>query len=48
MAEDHREALVVALVQAGIGLRQLEDALDELEELFIEMNRNISAGQEAT
>jgi ABC-2 type transport system ATP-binding protein len=48
MADDHREALVVALVQAGIGLRQLEDALDELEELFIEMNRNISAGQEAT
>ena len=48
MAEDCREALVVALVQAGIGLRKLEDALDELEELFIEMNRNISAGKEAT
>jgi len=39
MVDDRREAVVVALVQAGFGLRALEDALDELEELFIEMNR---------
>lgn len=48
MSADCREALVVALVQAGIGLRQLEDALDELEELFIEMNRTTSDSVEAT
>lgn len=44
MERDVREDIVVALVGGGIGLRHLEDALDELEELFIEMNRTHTNG----
>lgn len=37
MAEDQRETLVVELCNAGIGVRQLVDARDELEEVFMDL-----------
>ena len=36
---DHRESLVGAIVTAGYGLRRLEDAMDELEEIFIDLTK---------
>jgi len=39
MTEDHRETLVAGLVGAGIGLRRLEDARDELEEIFLDLTK---------
>ncbi len=36
---DTREDLVVALVQAGLGIRRVEDARDELEEIFMDLTR---------
>ena len=35
MADDVREALVSALVGAGIGIRSVADAHDELEGIFL-------------
>ena len=39
MAEDVREALVVALVEAGIGVRGVANAHDELEGIFLDLAR---------
>jgi ABC-2 type transport system ATP-binding protein len=36
---DTREAMVADLVKAGLGLRHLEDAQDELEEIFMDLTR---------
>ena len=36
---DHREALVAALVEAGIGVRGVADAVSELEQIFLEFTR---------
>ncbi len=36
---DSREAMVAALVGAGLGVRRVEDALDELEETFMDLTR---------
>jgi len=40
MADDVREALVSALVGAGIGIRSVTDAHDELEGIFLELTDN--------
>ena len=40
MADDVREALVGALVGAGIGIRSVTDAHDELEGIFLELTDN--------
>ena len=37
---DHREAFVAALVQAGVGVRRVEDAEAELEDIFLELTSN--------
>jgi ABC-2 type transport system ATP-binding protein len=37
---DHREAFVASLVQAGIGIRRIEDAEAELEDIFLELTSN--------
>jgi ABC-2 type transport system ATP-binding protein len=37
---DHREAFVAALVQAGVGVRRVEDAESELEDIFLELTAN--------
>jgi len=34
---DHREAFVAKLVQAGVGVRRIEDAEAELEDIFLEL-----------
>ena len=36
---DHREALVAALVKADIGVRGVQDAVSELEQIFLEFTR---------
>ena len=36
---DHREDLVKALVEAGIGIRSMTDAVSELEQIFLEFTR---------
>ena len=38
-----REAVVAKLVGTGIGIRRLEDAKDELEEIFIDLTRGTAA-----
>jgi len=43
MVQDVRETIVQALVGAGLGLRRLEDAKDELEEIFIDLNQGAAA-----
>ena len=43
MSADRREGLVAGLVGAGFGVRRLEDAQDELEEIFIDLNREGAA-----
>ena len=40
MTEDVREALVGALVGAGVGIRSVTDAHDELEGIFLELTDN--------
>ena len=40
---DTRERLVADLVGAGLGLRRLEDAQDELEEIFMDLARGGAA-----
>ncbi len=37
---DHREAFVAALVGAGVGVRKVEDAEAELEDIFLELTSN--------
>ncbi len=39
LREDRREDLIAALVGAGIGIRRLEDAVDELERAFLDLTR---------
>jgi ABC-2 type transport system ATP-binding protein len=39
LSTDDREALVAALVAAGLGLRRLEDTQDELEEIFMGLTK---------
>ncbi|MEC8424724.1 MAG: ABC transporter ATP-binding protein [Myxococcota bacterium] len=39
LAADAREQLVADIVEAGFGLRRLEDAQDELEEIFMDLTR---------
>lgn len=39
LERDAREDLVTALVGAGFGVRRLEDARDELEEIFMDLTR---------
>lgn len=43
LAADAREELVRDLVGAGLGLRRLEDAQDELEEIFMDLTRGGAA-----
>lgn len=43
LTEDARESLVTDLVAAGLGLRRLEDAQDELEEIFMDLTRGGAA-----
>ena len=40
---DHREQLVAALVQAGVGIRRVDDAEAELEHIFVELTREEAA-----
>ena len=50
LSRDAREDVVAALVGAGIGVRRVEDALDELEETFMDLTRETggaAAGGEA-
>ncbi|MCB9760215.1 MAG: ABC transporter ATP-binding protein [Alphaproteobacteria bacterium] len=39
LSADEREALVVHLIQAGLGLRRLDDAESELEEIFLNLTK---------
>jgi ABC-2 type transport system ATP-binding protein len=43
LTNDAREQLVTDLVGAGLGLRRLEDAQDELEEIFMDLTRGGAA-----
>ena len=43
MERDAREALVAALVAAGLGIRRVEDAKDELEEVFMDLTKDGAA-----
>jgi ABC-2 type transport system ATP-binding protein len=43
MKGDQREELVRLLLGAGFGLRRLEDASDELEDIFMDLNREGAA-----
>lgn len=43
LAEDQREAVVAALVGAGVGLRVMDDAHDELEEIFMGLTQGGAA-----
>jgi ABC-2 type transport system ATP-binding protein len=40
MKEDCREAIVSALVAGGLGVRGVEDAADELEQIFLDLTRS--------
>ena len=42
LSTDDREALVTHLVKAGIGLRRLDDAEGELEEIFLNLMERAS------
>ncbi|HCH64275.1 MAG: ABC transporter ATP-binding protein [Deltaproteobacteria bacterium] len=42
LTEDHREALIHALVHAGLGLRRLEQEGDELEDVFVALTKSAS------
>jgi ABC-2 type transport system ATP-binding protein len=43
LSGDHREDLVADLVAAGIGVRGLQDAVSELEQIFLEFTRTAAA-----
>ncbi len=43
MEHDVREAVVAKLVKGGFGVRRLEDAKDELEEIFIDLTKGAAA-----
>lgn len=43
LAGDTREALVAELIQAGLGLRRLDDADSELEDIFLNLTQEASA-----
>lgn len=43
LAEDDRERVVLHLVQAGLGLRRMEEEGDELEDIFVELTKTASA-----
>lgn len=43
MERDVREAVVAKLVGTGLGVRRLEDAKDELEEIFIDLTKGVAA-----
>ena len=45
MATDVREALVCALVQAGLGVRSITEAHDELEGIFLELTESDAGGE---
>ena len=47
LSADEREALVAALVAAGIGIRSMQDAVSELERVFLELTREGRAPQSA-
>lgn len=47
MSSDVREHLVALLVEAGVGVRRVESAKDELEEIFIGLTRPGSAAVQA-
>lgn len=44
MTADVREELVGALLGSGLGLRRMDDAHDELEEVFLDLTRSTKAG----
>ena len=46
MDTDVREELVTALVTAGFGVRGVQDAHDELEEIFLDLTR-MGVGEDA-
>ena len=43
MTGDHRENVVAALVNAGLGLRRLDDMGGELEDIFMGLNQEGAA-----
>lgn len=43
LAEDNREDVVRMLVEAGLGLRRLEEEGDELEDIFVALTKSASA-----
>lgn len=43
LKSDTREAFVRELVEAGIGVRQVQDAMGELEQIFLELTRAAAA-----
>jgi len=45
MATDVREAIAAALIGAGLGLRGLSDAHDELESIFLELTDHEAGGE---
>jgi len=42
LEEDHREQVVRALVEAGLGLRRMEEEGDELEDIFVQLTQTSS------
>jgi ABC-2 type transport system ATP-binding protein len=44
---DHREMLVAKLVEAGLGVRTVQDAVSELEQIFLQFTRTEAALPEA-
>ncbi len=44
MSEDCREAIVLTLVAAGMGVRRLEDVGDELESIFLDLTKASGGG----
>jgi ABC-2 type transport system ATP-binding protein len=42
LAEDHREQVVRSLVEAGLGLRRMEEEGDELEDIFVQLTQTPS------
>ena len=45
LTDDHREELVKRLVMAEVGVRNVEDAVSELEQIFLELTREGSEAQ---
>lgn len=48
MADDRREALVAALVERGVGVRRIEEAESELEQIFLDVTGEDEDLPEAT